>query len=401
MARKRTPKLLKGYTQHNKVRLVHGGKDFFSTIVQLIDEARSLIHLQTYIFDGDETGRMVSDALLRAAGRQVQIYILLDGYASQHLSKNIIGEWKAAGIHFRWFWPLVKSKNFYLGRRLHHKVIVVDAAQGMAGGVNISDRYNDIGGQKAWLDRALLVEGQAALHLHLVCRDMWTKAYWKTPGPKKEKFPWLPAYVPEEECMVRVRRNDWVQGKNQISRSYVEMFRQAQSRIIMLSSYFMPGKILRKYMTQAAKRGVVIKIVVGSVSDVKISRLAEQFMYRWLFKNKMQVYEYQDTILHGKMATYDGIWMTDGSYNVNRISAYASVELNMDVRDPVFATKVEGELEGIIRDHCKQIVPEEYFLRVGFFNRFLQRLAYETIRLLFFLFTFYFRQEKESAPVNR
>lgn len=396
MARKKTPRLLKGYTHHNKVRLVHGGKDFFDTIVQLIDDARSMIQLQTYIFDGDETGRMVSAALLRAAGRKVQVYILLDGYASQHLSKHLIEEWKAAGIRFRWFWPLFKSRRFYLGRRLHHKVIVVDAAKGMAGGVNISDRYNDIGGQKAWLDRALLVEGQAALTLHLVCRDMWSKAYWKRPLPKKEKFPWLPADVPEEECMVRVRRNDWVQGKNEISRSYLEMFRQAQSRIIVLSSYFMPGKILRKYMAQAAKRGVVVKIVVGSVSDVKISRLAEQYMYRWLFKNKMQVYEYQDTILHGKLATYDGVWMTDGSYNVNRISAYASVELNMDVRHPVFATSVEAELEGIIRDHCKQIVPEEYFRHMSFFERLRQRVAYETIRVLFFLFTFYFRQEKET-----
>jgi cardiolipin synthase len=397
MARKKPPKVLAGYTHHNKVRLVHGGTDYFSTIVALIDGARSTIHLQTYIFDADETGKMVSAALLRAAGRKVDIFVLLDGYASQHLSRQMIDEWRAAGIHFRWFWPLFKSKHFYLGRRMHHKVFVADAARGMAGGVNISDRYNDIGGQKAWLDRALLVEGQAALKLHIVCNDMWTKAYWKA-NPKKESFTHLPAYVPEEECMVRVRRNDWVMGKNEISRSYVEMFQHAQSRIFVLSAYFLPGKILRRYMVQAAKRGVVIKIIVGSISDVKISRLGEQFMYRWLFRNKMEVYEYQDTILHGKLATYDGVWMTDGSYNVNRISAYASVELNLDVRNPVFATQVEQEMEGIIRDHCKRIVPEEYFHNVGLFKRFRQRLAYETIRVIFFLFTFYFRQEKETGP---
>ncbi|HWB91012.1 MAG TPA: phospholipase D-like domain-containing protein [Puia sp.] len=395
MSRKKPPKLLAGYSHHNKVRLVHGGKDYFTTIIELIDGASSLIHLQTYIFDGDETGQIVSAALLRAAARRVQIFILLDGYASQHLSRQIIDQWKTAGIHFRWFWPLFKSRHFYLGRRMHHKVIVVDAARGMAGGINISDRYNDIGDQKAWLDRALLVEGQAAMTLHLICRDVWTKAYWKTPV-RKEKFPWLPTYTPQEECMVRVRRNDWVMGKNQISRSYAEMFRQAQSRITVLSAYFLPGKLLRKYMVQAAERGVVIKIIVGSVSDVRISRLGEQYMYRWLFRNNMQVYEYQDTVLHGKMAAYDGIWMTGGSYNVNRISAYASVELNMDVRHPVFATQVEDELEGIIRDHCKRIVPEEYFRHVSLWKRFRQRLAYETIRLIFFLFTFYFRQEREG-----
>jgi cardiolipin synthase len=398
MPKKRTPKLLTGYTHHNIVRLILGGKEYFSTLLDLIDQAQTTIHLQTYIFDGDETGRLVADALLRAAARQVQVFILLDGYASQHLSPQIIKEWKTAGIRFRWFWPLFKSRKFYLGRRLHHKVVVADAAKGMAGGVNISDRYNDIGGKPAWLDRALLVEGQAALKLHIICRDMWNKAYWKKNRPKEPKSPRLPGVIPEQECMVRVRRNDWVQGKNEISRSYLQMFRQAQSHVILLSSYFMPGPILRKQMTKAAKRGVIIKIIVGSVSDVKISRLAEQYMYRWLFRNKMQVFEYQDTVLHGKMAAYDGIWMTNGSYNVNRISAYASVELNMDVRNTQFAISVEEQLEEIIRDHCKQIIPETYFQHTGLFRRFMQWTAYETIRMLFFVFTFYFQQEKESGP---
>lgn len=396
MSRKKAPKLLRGYTRHNKVRLVHGGKDYFTTIIQLIDGAQTTIHLQTYIFDGDETGRMVADALLRAAGRKVEIFILLDGYASQHLSKQLIAEWKTAGIHFRWFWPLFKSRKFYLGRRMHHKVIVADAARGMAGGVNISDRYNDIGGQKAWLDRALLVEGQAALKLHIICRDMWTKAYWKTTNVKKDEFAWVPAFIPEEECLVRVRRNDWVQGKNEISRSFVEMFRQAKSRITVLSAYFLPGPILRKYMMQAARRGVVIRIIVGSVSDVPISRLAEQYMYRWLFRNKIRVFEYQDTVLHGKMAAYDGSWMTVGSYNVNQISAYASVELNMDVRNTAFAAAVEQELDALIRDHCIEVDRKNFIHHNGLFRQLLQRASYEMIRILFFLFTFYFKQEKET-----
>ncbi|HET6253078.1 MAG TPA: phospholipase D-like domain-containing protein [Puia sp.] len=398
MAKTRTPRLLSGYTHHNKVRLIHGGAGYFSTLVQLIDKATNTIHLQTYIFDGDETGQLVSAALLRAAARQVQIFILLDGYASQHLPHEIISKWKAEGIHFRWFWPLFKSRNFYLGRRMHHKVVVVDASFGMAGGVNISDRYNDIGGRPAWLDRALLVEGQAALKLHIICRDMWTKAYWKLDRPGKDnRFPRLPGVIPEQECLVRVRRNDWVQGLNQISRSYVEMFRHAHSHVILLSAYFMPGSILRKQMMLAARRGVKIHIIVGAVSDVKIARLAEQYMYRWLFANHIEVYEYQGTVLHGKMATYDGIWMTNGSYNVNRISAYASVELNMDVRNNDFAAQAEADLRSIITDHCIRIDPKDYFHRHGWLQRFRQWIAYETVRLIFFLFTFYFKQEKEST----
>jgi cardiolipin synthase len=397
MPTRRTPRLLAGYTHHNKVRLIHGGADYFSTLVELIDKATNTIHLQTYIFDGDETGQLVSAALLRASSRKVRVFILLDGYASQHLSHEIIGKWKAAGIHFRWFWPLLKSRHFYLGRRMHHKVVVIDASYGMAGGINISDRYNDIDGQPAWLDRALLVEGESAVRLHIICRDMWTKAYWKLDRPGKDNSsPYLPGIMPDQECLVRVRRNDWVQGLNQISRSYVEMFRQARSHVIVLSAYFMPGPILRKQMAQAARRSVTIRIIVGAVSDVKIARLAEQYMYRWLFRNGIEVYEYEGTVLHGKMAAYDGIWMTNGSYNVNRISAYASVELNMDVRNNEFAAFVEADLEGIIRDHCIRIDPANYFRHHHWLQRLRQWAAYETVRIIFFLFTFYFKQEKES-----
>ena len=107
--KKRAPKLLAGYTHHNKVRLVHGGNDYFTTLIQMIDEARSVIHLQTYIFEGDETGLMVSEALMRAARRKVQVYILLDGYASQDLSKQIIKEWRSAGIRLGPLSPTVNS----------------------------------------------------------------------------------------------------------------------------------------------------------------------------------------------------------------------------------------------------------------------------------------------------
>ncbi len=393
MRRKRIPKSLAGYTHHNKVRLLHGGSDYFACLVKMIDQAVSTIHLQTYIFEADQTGRLVTDALIRAARRKVEVFVLLDGYASQDLPKHFIREIKGAGIGFRWFWPLFKSRRFYLGRRMHHKVAVVDGSYCLTGGVNISDRYNDIDGNKAWLDWGLYVEGQAALKVHIICNDMWRKAYWKK-RLAPDNLPRLPGVIPPEECMVRVRRNDWVQAKNQISRSYLEMFRTASQRITIMSSYFLPGKIFRKNMALATKRGVAVKIIMGGVSDVKVARLAEQYMYRWLFRNGIEIYEYQDTVLHGKLAVHDAAWVTVGSYNVNRISAYASVELNMDIKNPEFAAGVQRELDDLISRHCIRVTPESFFSHTSFFKKIRQRIAYEVIRVLFFLFTFYFKQEK-------
>ena len=89
------------YIKSNKVRLIRGGKEYFELIVSLIGKATDSIHLQTYIYEDDETGRLVADALKAAAKRNVKVYLLVDGYASQHLSRAFVQDLTNAGIHFR------------------------------------------------------------------------------------------------------------------------------------------------------------------------------------------------------------------------------------------------------------------------------------------------------------
>jgi len=195
-----------------------------------------------------------------------------------------------------------------------------------------------------------------------------------------------------QTCRARIRVNDWVQRKAEITRTYLEMFRTASSHIIIMSPYFLPGHEFRKKMKQAVKRGVTIQIILAGVSDVAIAKYAERFMYRWLFRNRIQIYEYQKNILHGKLAVCDGEWMTVGSYNVNNVSAYASVELNVDVDHKPLSQHTEMRLREIITKDCVQITEESYKDQTSFLERLLQRLAYNTFRIVLFLFTFYFRQ---------
>ena len=130
------------------------------------------------------------------------------------------------------------------------------------------------------------------------------------------------------------------------------------------------------------------------MSDVVIAKYSERYMYRWLLRNGIEIYEYEKNILHGKMAVCDGQWLTLGSYNVNNISAYASIELNLDVHNPSFARHVEQHVEAIIQNDCKRITVEEHRSRETLLNQFLERSAYDIFRLLLFLFTFYFKQRE-------
>jgi len=358
----------------------------------MINQAREIIQLQVYIYDNDETGEQVTQALMAAAKRNVQVYLMADGYASQGLSKIFVRETEEAGIHFRFFEPLFRSRKSYFGRRLHHKVIITDNRYGMVGGVNISNHYNDRPDQPGWLDFALHIEGEVVKDLCRVCQKIWN-GYLPAKSVSLCHENGIQFDIkPDENCALRVRRNDWVTKKNQVSRSYLEMFRQANDHIIMMSGYFLPGPIIRRNMKGAAGRGVKIKLILAGISDVMVAKYAERYMYNWLFRNNIEIYEYKPCVLHGKVATFDNQWATIGSYNVNIISAYASIELNIDVNNPDFAGMLNEIMTKIIEKDCVRITKESFIKHNGILNKIWEYVCYWFVRILFYLFTINFKQ---------
>lgn len=381
------------YTQRNRVKLVSGGKEYFSLLHDIVNKAKHTLYLQFYIIEQDETGETLKRLLINAATRGVAVFLLVDGYASQKLSRRYVSELKNSGVNVKWFEPLFKSSKFYFGRRMHHKVIVADGIYSMVGGINISNRYNDMPGAPAWMDLALYCEGEVSYQLSELCKSMWSKNDTDKPDPSlAEQF--FTNIKKKEYCSVRIRRNDWVKRKNEVLKSYLYMLLHAEKEIIIMCSYFLPGRAIRKAMAKAAKRGVIIKTILAGPSDVMVAKHAERYLYDWLLKNNIQIYEYQKTVLHAKIAVYDNRWVTIGSYNVNNISAYASLELNLDVRNRPFATSTATFLNQIMNTDCKKITRENYVSATGFFRRLWQRLCYWFIKNMLSLFTFYFKQEE-------
>jgi len=381
-----------GYISQNTIKLIRGGRPYFEQVLLMINEAKLIIHLQVYIFDEDETGKEITLALMEAAKRGVKVYLMADGYASQKLSKKFIQELEEAGVHFRFFEPLFRSRHSYFGRRLHHKVIVTDNRSGMVGGINISNHYNDMPGQPGWLDFAVFMEGAIVKELCRICQKTWKGYLPNDPVNICAEYPEPLNIPPGDDCQLRVRRNDWITKKNQVSRSYLEMFRKAEHEIIMMSGYFLPGPIIRRNMKLASRRGVKIKLILAGISDVMVAKNAERFMYNWLFRNNIEIYEYKPCVLHGKVAVHDKTWATIGSYNVHIISAYASIELNIDVNNPGFASGLQDIMEQIILKDCEMITKEDFIQRRGRLHRIWDRICYGFIRFLFYIFTFNFKQ---------
>jgi cardiolipin synthase A/B len=376
----------------DEVSLVQGGLEYFVLLKELISKALESIYLQTYIFEEDQIGNEIGEELIEASHRGVQVFLLVDGYASGRLSAAFIKRMRDSGIHFRKFNPLLRSEHFYFGRRLHHKVVTVDEHHALVGGINISDRYNDWPWQPAWLDWAVYAKGDVAVWLTHICKQRMMPPSQKALVKAKKYFSGLETkkFVPEANKTVAVKINDWVSGKREITATYMAMFRQATQSITIMSAYFLPNGLFRRAMKRAAARGVKVKLILAGSSDVLTAKYAERYMYRWLLKNNIEIYEYQKSVLHGKMAVYDDKWATVGSYNVNSISAYASIELNLAISDPSFAKQASIALKKIIEFDCLRVTKVQY----GLAERILQQGAYYVFRVLFFLFTFYFKRRQ-------
>jgi len=385
---------LSSYTARNKVQLIKGGRRYFELLTELINRAERSLHLQFYIFLDDATGELVIDALKAAARRGVAVCLHIDAYASKELSKQSIAAMREAGVEVKRFEPLLRSRHFYFGRRLHHKVVVVDGIYSLVGGRNVSDKYNDLPGEPAWMDFAVYCEGEASLGLLRICRQLWKNTKYLPGIPEKLLEEFYNKIEVKEHTLVRVSRNDWVKRKNQVYTSYLGMFRHAEKRITIMCSYFLPGILYRRQLAKAVKRGVEVRVILAGISDIMVAKNAERFLYDWMLRNNIGIYEYQPTILHAKVAVYDGHWATIGSYNVNNISAHASLELNLDIKDDRFATQVQDELDRIIESRCEKITPENYKRSTNIFRKLWQRLCYTFINSILKLFTFYFKREE-------
>lgn len=366
----------KEYIDGNDVKLVKSGNDYFNTLEKIISEAQDSIHFHTYIFDEDATGRHVAAQLLRAAKRGVKVYLLVDAYASGKLSVKFTKELHQYGIEIRRFSPLHFWK-LETGRRLHHKITVVDKKYALIGGINIADKYKGVK-EKEWLDYAVLLQGNIVWDAYLLCYQLWNKKLYKPRFKKPSDL------IPHPSGMyAQLAQHDFFRRKKHISESYVKAIKSAQSEIVMVSSYFLPGRKMLNTLLKSADRGVKIQLILGQQSDVPIAQKATYFLYRKLLEHGVEIYEYRPSIVHAKVMIVDSKWCTIGSYNLNYISEFNSIELNVNIADALFALNFKSDLSKMIEEDCIQIKKKEYLSQQTIFTQIRHQINYSVVRILF------------------
>ncbi len=386
----------RSYRRGHHIELVRSGKEYFEVCEKIINEAEKYIHFQTYIVDDDETGRKLVNALIRAARRGVRVYFLLDGYGGRSFSKNLIRKIDEAGIFFRKFSPVFITKGFHLSLRLHHKVLLADGSVAVLGGINVANRYRGTAKIKEWLDFAILLRGPEVAHTLTILKNLWNKTFISKNERARETV-----HTPEtfsDDVRVKVLLNNWYRNKIEILKSYRAAIRHSKDHVIIFASYFLPGRHERKLLKDASKRGVDIKIVLSAVSDTPLFNRATVFLYDFILRNNIRIYEYLPSVMHAKVMTVDGVWSSIGSYNLNHLSDYGSIEINADILDVAFSEYFEHLLLDIIGKDCRELTSTEYARRRNIFYRFIGWTSYQIIR--FMMRMMFLMTTKKSRPMT-
>lgn len=363
--------------------LLQNGTEYFPALCADIDAAQRFVYLETYIFAADETGRLVSLALQRAARRKVEVRVLIDGFGSSDLPESWVEEMRGAGVEVLWF---RRERGFFRLRRhrlrrMHRKLAVIDGEVAYAGGINI---VNDIpegeGFDAPRLDFAVRVQGPLALDVQEAMHHLWARVRWASMrariGRLRAQLRRQPALRESGGATLLLRDN--LRHRHTIEVAYLRAIIGAQREIVLAHAYFLPGRAVRRALKRAARRGVRVVLLVQGRVEYRLQHYATLALYDQLLQAGMEIYEYRASYLHAKVAVVDGKWATVGSSNLDPFSLWLAREANLVVNDAPFARHLRKQLLRAIRSDAHRVLA----VRRSPLAALLAYLSYGVIRML-------------------
>jgi cardiolipin synthase len=351
------------FVDGNRVTLLRCGVEYFPAITAAFDAAQREIHVETYIFESDGTGRGIAAALMRAARRGVATHLLVDGFGSKGLDRRLVGEMREAGVRFLVYRPDIAAWALRRARlrRLHRKIVVVDGRVAFVGGINILDDFDPPGAASPRFDYAVRVEGPLVGRIRATVKRLWAlvnATRLRARLPLSEDFEPPAAFPGGQRAALVVRDN--VGHRRDIEQAYLDAIGGARSEILIANAYFFPGITCRHALMDAAARGVRVVLLLQGRVEYVLQHYASRALYGSLLDAGIEIHEYGKSYLHAKVAVVDRHWATVGSSNIDPFSLLLAREANVVVEDEAFADELRRSLLDAIADGARQVRRERW-----------------------------------------
>jgi len=230
--------------------------------------------------------------------------------------------------------PLTAKKGWEVNQRDHRKLLIVDGQSAFLGGINISSVYSSGSfshsskrrpdGSPPWRDTHLRVDGPVVAEFQKLFLGTWEKQKGEA-LPARNLFP-RPASKGGE--VVRAIGSSPDEPFSLIYATLISAIGAAETSVNLTNAYFVPDPQLLAALTDAAGRGVDVKLILPSNTDFWLVFHAGRSYYEELLRGGVKIYERRDALLHAKSALVDGVWSTIGSTNLDWRSFLHNDEVN-------------------------------------------------------------------------
>ncbi|QJQ31187.1 phosphatidylserine/phosphatidylglycerophosphate/cardiolipin synthase family protein [Sphingomonas lacunae] len=338
-------------------------------LLSMIAAAQSTIRMIFYIFDADDSGKAVRDAMTAAARRGVSIDMLLDSFGSARLSDDFFEDLRSAGGRVRWFGTRWTPR--YLIRN-HQKLVIIDGSSVMTGGFNIADSYfAPAGDPNGWQDLGLVISGPQvpAITKWFDSLSQWMdrdrprfaalRRLVRTGVPGEGKLRWL------------------VGGPTPLPSPWTSELRRllASARLLTMSmAYFSPNAGMLRRLARIVRRGGRAELMLAAHSDNAATVGAARLSYRYLLKRGVRIHEFERNRLHNKLLVIDDVVLI-GSANLDMRSLFVNMELMLRVEDSAFADRCRALIEAQTH-HGSLITYQAHRRREGWLNWLRWSLAW-------------------------
>jgi cardiolipin synthase len=363
-----------GWQGNNRVVLLENGEAYFPRVFEAMREAKTEILLETFIVFEDKVGNELQEVLIEAAKRGVRVTASFDGFGCGELTTGYLTALSEAGVHIQMFDPAPKHLGIRTNwfRRLHRKIVVVDGTVAFIGGINFSGDHLADFGPEAKQDYSVEVQGPAVADIHHFAllqsgRPARAKYWWQRRRQRRSELAFS-----DHDGQVRLVYRDNGDHRTDIEDVYRQVLRSAQRRVVIANAYFFPGYRLLREIRNAARRGVEVRLILQGQPDMMVAKLAARMTYDYLLKSGVQIHEYCERPLHGKVALVDEDWSTVGSSNLDPLSLSMNLEANVLIRDRAFNRELFERLEDLSNNHCKAMSADKsprgrvWHMTVGF-----------------------------------
>lgn len=326
----------------NALRLLRDAGENYPAWLAAIDGAEATIHLENYIFAGDEIGNRFAEALVQAARRGVSCRILYDWLGCRtRARKEFWTRLRAAGIDVRCYNPPNAGNPLGWLSRNHRKLLCVDSRLAYVGGLCIADEWTGDPRRSLapWRDTAVEISGPAIADLEIAFADSWQSAGGLLPiaspqAPQRPRPGSLSVWV------IAGRPNSM--GLYKLEQLVAEI---VEKTLWLSDAYFVATGGYVRALCGAARAGVDVRILVPSSSDLAIVRTLSQAGYRPLLEAGVRIFEWNGPMMHAKTAVADGCWTRIGSSNSNLASWISNRELDVTCKDHKLGGEMAAQFE--------------------------------------------------------